>query len=567
MADCKVGTVDGQIPPGLQFTGFWARTNVSMQGRLIMRNEKSRLVYVATALLLAGMACGLVEGTAEPPTEAPPQTEEVSDGGASPDSLDSVREATVQIEAQGTFVDPEFGLMVNTAGRGSGFIIDPSGLAVTNNHVVTGAGLLRVWVGGESEPRNARILGVSECSDLAVIEIDGNGYPYVEWHESPADVGLEVYAAGFPLGDPEYTLTKGIVSKANADGESSWASVDGVLEHDARINPGNSGGPLVDAQGRVVGVNYAGASSVDQYFAIKSREALSVIDVLRQGSDQDSLGVNGMAVVSEDGSLSGIWVSSVASGSPADEAGVQAGDVMTSLEGIVLATDGTMADYCDVLRTHGADATLAVEVVRYSTGEYLAGQINGRPLETSFSFGNQLEDDVPGNGAQAESYSGYMTVTDEYGAIEVEVPDTWTDVDGRPWVDGGEVIGASLYAANDLDAFLTTWSEPGVIFNVSDDLARLGGYVQLLDILSADFRDQCELDGRYDYEDPLYRGKYDFFVNCGGPGGAWYLLLSTVPIDSPQDYLLLVEVQIISDADVDALDRILNTFQVVGTLP
>lgn len=532
-----------------------------------MREEKARLAFAATALLLAGMACNLVGGSPEPPTQAPPQAEEAIESDPGVASLDTVREATIQIEAQGTFVDPEFGLVVNAAGRGSGFIVDPLGIAVTNNHVVTGAGLLRVWVGGEPEPRNARILGVSECSDLAVIDIDGQGYPYVDWYDRPIEVGLEVYAAGFPLGDPEYTLTKGIVSKASADGETGWASVDGVLEHDARINPGNSGGPLVDPQGRVVGVNYASAPGVDQYFAIKAREARAVIDVLEGGSNQDSLGVNGTAVVSEDGTLSGIWVSSVASGSPADEAGVQAGDVMTALEGIVLATDGTMADYCDVLRTHGAEATLSLEVVRYSSGEYLAGQINGRPLETSFSFGNQLEDQAPGDGSQGEAYSGYMTVTDDYGAIQVDIPETWSDIDGRPWVDGDDVIGASLYAARDLDGFLTTWAEPGVIFNVSDDLARLGGYVQVLDILSEDFRDQCELDGRYDYEDPLYRGKYDFFVNCGGPGGSWYLLLSAVPIDNPQDYLVLVEVQIVSDADVDALDRVLDTFQVVGTLP
>ncbi|MEI2690512.1 MAG: serine protease [Anaerolineae bacterium] len=71
-------------------------------------------------------------------------------------------------------------------------------------------------------------------------------------------MGLDVYAAGFPLGDPEFTLTRGIVSKARADGETDWASVDSVLEHDASINPGNSGGPLITGDGKVIGVNYAG---------------------------------------------------------------------------------------------------------------------------------------------------------------------------------------------------------------------------------------------------------------------------------------------------------------------
>src|SRR4030067_796471 len=81
-----------------------------------------------------------------------------------------------------------------------------------------GGALLQVWGGGESEPRNARILGVSECSDLAVIDIEGGDFPYLDWHPGDINVGLEVYAAGFPLGDPECTLTKGIVSKAQTSG-------------------------------------------------------------------------------------------------------------------------------------------------------------------------------------------------------------------------------------------------------------------------------------------------------------------------------------------------------------
>ena len=98
----------------------------------------------------------------------------------------------MQIQAEGSFVDPEFGLQVNSAGRGSGFIIDPSGIVVTNNHVVTGSALLREWVAGETEPRNARVLGVSECSDLAVIDIDGEGYRYLEWYPDVPSVGTEI---------------------------------------------------------------------------------------------------------------------------------------------------------------------------------------------------------------------------------------------------------------------------------------------------------------------------------------------------------------------------------------
>ncbi|MGH8874604.1 MAG: trypsin-like peptidase domain-containing protein, partial [Acidimicrobiia bacterium] len=106
-------------------------------------------------------------------------------------SIDQLQDATVQIVAQGSFADPEFGTY-EVAGSGSGFIIDPSGIAVTNNHVVTGAGLLQVYAGGSADPVNAQVLGVSECSDLAVIDLDGDGYPYLAWHEGEVSPGLDV---------------------------------------------------------------------------------------------------------------------------------------------------------------------------------------------------------------------------------------------------------------------------------------------------------------------------------------------------------------------------------------
>ncbi|MCB0153074.1 MAG: trypsin-like peptidase domain-containing protein, partial [Caldilineaceae bacterium] len=143
------------------------------------------------------------------------------------DNLEDVQQAVVRIEAVGVFKDPAEGMLME-AGSGSGFVIDEEGRVVTNNHVVTGAGFYRVYLEGKEDPVNARVLGVSECADLAVIDLQGDGYPFLAWYEEPIKVGLDVYAAGFPLGDPEYTLTRGIVAKARADGETDWASVDGV---------------------------------------------------------------------------------------------------------------------------------------------------------------------------------------------------------------------------------------------------------------------------------------------------------------------------------------------------
>jgi len=170
--------------------------------------------------------------------------------------LEAIAAATMRIEIEGAFREFGFGDAIEEySGSGSAFFIDSRGIAVTNSHVVNGAALLRVFLNGESAPRSARILGVSECADLAVIAVDGDDFPSLDWYDGTATPGLNVYAAGFP--DVEYTLSRGIISKSAFTVETEWASVDGAVEHDARLLPGNSGGPLVTIDGEVVGVNYA----------------------------------------------------------------------------------------------------------------------------------------------------------------------------------------------------------------------------------------------------------------------------------------------------------------------
>jgi serine protease Do len=505
------------------------------------------------------------EPTPEPtPVPTPTQQPEPVQSGAV-SSLEDVKSAVIQIEAAGSFVHPEFGEVYNAAGRGSGFIIDSSGIAVTNNHVATGAALLRVWVGGESEPRNAKILGVSECSDLAVIDIEGDGYPYLEWYEGDIKTGLSIYAAGFPLGDPEYTLLQGIVSKERAGGETNWASVDYVIEHTALTNPGNSGGPIVTEDGKVVGVHYAGDPDTEQHFAIARDEALPVIEQLRAGIDVNSIGVNGQAVVGE--SLSGIWVSSVQSGSPADAAGVKGGDIIVRLEGLVLSTDGTMADYCDILRTHNRDDTLSLEVLRFATQELLEGQLNGRELTQKASFAQQVESGEGGEGSgvgAGTAYSSYITVNDDSGALVMAIPAEWSDVNGTAWVIDDQVVGGAIRASGSLDNFYNTWTEPGVFFGASRVLAQTMNEQSILDLDIYDFSGDCEYQGRDTYEDVVYTGLYDYYTNCGGVGTE-FVNLTAVP--GNRAFVILLQVQVVSQADLDAVDQILASFEVIGALP
>ncbi len=373
-----------------------------------MSNSLRPFLYLVLLVLIVGLACNIgssgpatqvpqpfntlpPEPTSQPPTDEPPTIEPASQAIS---NLTDAKTAVIQIEAEGTFVDPEFGLQLNSAGRGSGFIIDPSGLAVTNNHVVTGAALIKVRLTGENNWRNARLVAVSECSDLAVIDIEGDGYPYFEWFDGPIDAGQELYVAGFPLGDPEFTVTRGVVSKARADGESTWASVDSVFEYDANTLPGNSGGPVITPDGKVLGIHYAWIESTRQNFGISRDVAAATVEQLRSGENVDTVGINGMAVSTEDGSLTGIWVSSVQSGSTADQAGVRPGDVVYQMENLVLATDGTMADYCDILRTHNPSDTLNLTVIRWDSGEIMEGQLNGRSLGFTGYYGDSSSSDT-----------------------------------------------------------------------------------------------------------------------------------------------------------------------------
>ncbi len=528
-----------------------------------MKATRSTILLLALFLLTAGcsgdddsVSSTQAPGTtaAEQSTTLPPKTTAaVSDAV---NSLEDVRGAVVRIVAEGSFVDPEFGQQYNAAGSGSGFFIDEAGIAVTNNHVVTGAAFLQVYVDGEDEPRNARVLGVSECSDLAVIDVEGDGYPFLDWYDGEIAVGTSIYAAGFPLGNDEYTLLDGIVSKESADGESDWASVDRVIEHSADTLPGNSGGPIVSEDGKVVAVNYAG-DSAGQAFAIGRDEALEILPTLISGEDVTSIGINGQAIF--DGSFPGIWVASVASGSAADLGGIKAGDLVTLIEGLIPATDGTMADYCDILRSHVPGDPLAVEVYRSADDAFLEGTLNTtKVLDFAYSFATELGDPVADPGGTAAGYDAYVTLVDVDGIMTVDVPAAWADTDVESfWRYEDELVGVSITAAEDRAAWESGWETPGVFFAASTALTATESVRSLLD--DQDFSFACGYDGRYDYSDALYNGAYDLWVDCEGRDTRFVVLAAETPAS---DVLMLLQIVVVTDADLAALDAILASFKV-----
>jgi serine protease Do len=261
--------------------------------------------------------------------------------------------------------------LYNLAGQASGVIVDPDGYIVTNNHVVDNASEIRVKL-SDNRQFTAEVIGTDPASDLAVIKIAATKLVAAEWGDSgQLEVGEWVLAIGNPYGF-DNTVTFGIVSAKNRRGFENSPTQD-FLQTDAAVNPGNSGGPLVNMQGRVVGINTAiyGPSYQGISFSLPSSTAKEVYERLKKGQPiAHAYGYLGAYL----GRLSpanarrlgiksdlGVLVNKVVAGSPADQAGLKAGDV-------IVAWDGQPADDPALLRLvvarSKAGSTVTVTVIR-----------------------------------------------------------------------------------------------------------------------------------------------------------------------------------------------------------
>lgn len=225
-------------------------------------------------------------------------------------------------------------------GVGSGFIVTADGYVMTNAHVVEGAEEVVVTLTDKREFK-AKIIGADKRTDVAVVKIDATGLPAVKVGDSNRlRVGEWVMAIGSPFG-LENTVTAGIVSAKQRDTGDYLP----FIQTDVAINPGNSGGPLINMRGEVVGINSQIYSRSGGFmgisFAIPMDEAIRVSDQLR-ASGRVTRGRIGVQIgqVTKDvaesiglGKAQGALVTGVESGSPADKAGVEAGDIITRFDG------------------------------------------------------------------------------------------------------------------------------------------------------------------------------------------------------------------------------------------
>jgi S1-C subfamily serine protease len=286
--------------------------------------------------------------------------------------LEKVQPAVVRID---TSVRGDFGTFAE--GTGTGFVIDRSGVVVTNSHVVDRASTLTVTLNDGDEVQG-RVVGTAPAFDLAVVKIEASDLPVVELGNSDElQVGDAVVAIGNALalqGGSGPTVTTGIVSGLGRDVRiSATEQLRGMVQTDAAINPGNSGGPLVDVRGRVVGINTAIANPIESNnvgFAIPISQALPMIEELRAGRTPQAafLGVitnvltPRVAARKQLGTKSGaIVIEAPEAGTPAARADVRRDDVIVEIDGTAVRRP---TDVLAAVRRHRPGDSVVVVIVR-----------------------------------------------------------------------------------------------------------------------------------------------------------------------------------------------------------
>ena len=266
------------------------------------------------------------------------------------------------------------------AGTGSGFVFDATGLVMTNRHVVDGAERVNVRL-SDGREFGATVVGADANTDIAVLRLDvpeGTSLPVAALGEADMmAVGDWVLAVGSPLG-LDFSVTAGIVSATGRSigilAREGDAPLEAFIQTDAAINPGNSGGPLVDLDGRVIGVNTAIESPTGSFagygFAVPIDLARKVANDLVQYGEvrRPRLGVQVANATDADAkvfdlpSVSGAVVRMVQSGTAADRAGVRMGDVIVALDGRAVADASALTT---TLAEHQPGDELTIGIIRY----------------------------------------------------------------------------------------------------------------------------------------------------------------------------------------------------------
>jgi S1-C subfamily serine protease len=330
-------------------------------------------VAIVTGLMGGGAATLVAAATAERPQGDPPQPPELTPPPQQPPSEKEIarQAAPSVVRLVGQTQDGQV--------SGTGFVIDAEeGIVVTNAHVVAGTTSLRATAAGQ-ELGTARILGQATCEDVAVVQLDATeDLVEIPFGDSDALEPMDtVVALGYPTSleaEPTLSSTAGQISKTesavNQDGvvDGTLPAYNSALEHTALIDHGSSGGPLVNQDGEVVGINTL--KDGGKGWAISSDHVQPIVERLVEGDSPAYLGWSAAPIPefvasSEDPSLfqqlydveGGLILTGVEPGSPAEAAGLEAGDLVFELGG---QTVDTMADVCAVTGGHSPGAEVSV---------------------------------------------------------------------------------------------------------------------------------------------------------------------------------------------------------------
>lgn len=371
-----------------------------------------------------GKASGLaaVDKPKEPSERTGPAPEALAQlNGALEGLAEKVSQGVVQVLVTGygpveESARAETALIARQRAIGSGVVVDPSGYVMTNAHVVEGARRIRVVLpvpvseGATLEPEGkrriieAKLVGMHSETDLALLKVTANDLPFLPLETSTrVRQGQLVFAVGSPEG-LQNTITMGVVSSVARQPDPNKGMV--YIQTDAPINPGNSGGPLVDTNGRVVGINTfilsGSGGSEGLGFAIPARIVRFVYDSLRKYGHVHRSEIEAGAQTITPSLAAGLalkrsWgvlISDVKPGGPAEAAGLKIGD-------IVLAADGRAVDtlpaFTGAMYLHPADQVLKLEVLRDSQKQTLQIPVlqEKHPMDQLLDLANPQTNLVP----------------------------------------------------------------------------------------------------------------------------------------------------------------------------
>jgi S1-C subfamily serine protease len=371
-----------------------------MMVRMAVMNRLSNLFYVLLGAVAVGAVVAVLAVSGALPDKVERTTTETTTTPQSttPAALDakptSVADIYRKVSGSVVFVSARGGngtLGFNGQGggkaaSGSGFVVDTAGHIVTNDHVVENADKFTVRFGEHGNPITAKLVGKDPSSDIAVLSINPNDIKNVKPLQLASSKNLRPGQAAIAIGSPfglSGTVTTGIISALGREIQApNGFSIPGAVQTDAAINPGNSGGPLLDAAGRVIGVNSqiasSGGGNTGVGFAIPVDSIRDVVPKLVADGhiDRAYLGL----ASSERPATPGALVGTVNSGTPAADAGIRTGDLIVGLDGKTIRSPSELS--LAVLQKKPGDS-VRVELKRGGSTKTVTVKLGRRPNQVA----------------------------------------------------------------------------------------------------------------------------------------------------------------------------------------